>query len=226
MAKKPIKKTLGNKSKKVLVDIIEDAGSDTEYANDGDMYDSNSDSDSEPESNKKINNAEIAKENDDEVDDDDKFGDELDDKDEDEKNDDDDDDDVDDNENNDQDDDKCFYKYANKKNEFSDEEEEEEEEDIDDDTIDTHNGVQISTENRITKPRLTKYEYVRLLTDRTKQLSLGAKPMIKNIENLSDLQIARLEITNNVVPLIIERPLPNGQFEVWKISELEIDLVN
>ena len=222
MAKKPTKNPSGKKSKKALVNIIEDAGSDTEYANDGDMYDSNSES--EPEPNKEINNAESTKENDDEVDDDDKFGDELEVKDDDEGKDD---EEEDDNENNNGDDDKCFYKYADKKNEFSDDDDDDDEDDdIDDDTNDFQCGVQISKDNRTTKPRLTKYEYVRLLTDRTKQLSLGAKPMIKNTENLSDLQIARLEIKHNIIPLIIERPLPNGQYEVWKISELEIDLVH
>ena len=221
MAKKPIKK-LGKKSKKVLVNIVEDAGSDTESANDEDMYDSNSESDTEH--NKKDNID--SKENNDEVDDDDKFGDELEDKEEkegDDEKDEDEDEEIDDN----QGDDKCFYKYADKKHEFSDEEDDD---DDGDDEIEDNADVQfdtiISKENRTTKPRLTKYEYVRLLTDRTKQLSLGAKPMIKNTENLSDLQISRLEIEHKIVPLIIERPLPNGQLEIWKISELEIDLVH
>jgi len=35
---------------------------------------------------------------------------------------------------------------------------------------------------RITKPLLSKYEYVRLLQERTTQLINGAKPMIKNAE--------------------------------------------
>ena len=220
MAKKPIKK-LGKKSKKVLVNIVEDAGSDTESVNDEDMYDSNSEPDTEH--NKKDNID--SKENDDEVDDDDKFGDELEDKNEkegDDEKEDDDDDEIDDDEG----DDKCFYKYADKKNEFSDEEDDDDDIDEIEDNTDIPSDVIISKENRTTKPRLTKYEYVRLLTDRTKQLSLGAKPMIKNTENLSDLQISRLEIKHKIVPLIIERPLPNGQLEIWKISELEIDLVH
>ena len=68
---------------------------------------------------------------------------------------------------------------------------------------------------------MLKYERVRLLGDRAQQLALGAKPMLKNIEGLSTKEIAELEIKNNVIPLIIERPLPNGKKERWYISELE-----
>ena len=36
------------------------------------------------------------------------------------------------------------------------------------------------TINRISSNRLTKYEMVRIIGERTKQLTLGAKPLIKN----------------------------------------------
>ena len=75
---------------------------------------------------------------------------------------------------------------------------------------------------KLTKPILTKYEFVRLLTDRSKQLAQGAKPMLKNIEGLSSKEIAKLELKNKIIPLIIERPVPNSGVERWKLSELEI----
>ena len=75
---------------------------------------------------------------------------------------------------------------------------------------------------KLTKPILTKYEFVRLLCDRTKQLAQGAKPMLKNIEDLSSKEIAKLELKNKIIPLIIERPVPNSNAERWKLSELEI----
>ena len=75
---------------------------------------------------------------------------------------------------------------------------------------------------KLTKPILTKYEFVRLLTDRTKQLAQGAKPMLKNIEGLSSKEIAKLELKNKIIPLIIERPVPNSGVERWKLSELEV----
>ena len=68
----------------------------------------------------------------------------------------------------------------------------------------------------------TKYEYVRLLAERTSQLSEGALPMIDNINGLDYKEIAKLEIENKVIPLIIERPLPNGLKERFRISELEL----
>lgn len=79
----------------------------------------------------------------------------------------------------------------------------------------------VPNDKRITKPFLTKYERVRLTGDRTRQLASGAKPMVKNIQNMSSLEIAKLEIEKNVIPLIIERPLPNGLKERWYIHELE-----
>ena len=75
---------------------------------------------------------------------------------------------------------------------------------------------------RISKPVLTKYEFVRLLTDRTKQLAQGAKHMLKNTKELSSKEIAKLEIKEGVIPLIIERPIPNSKSERWKISELQV----
>ena len=75
---------------------------------------------------------------------------------------------------------------------------------------------------KLTKPILTKYEFVRLLTDRSKQLAQGAKPMLKNISELSSKEIAKLELKNKIIPLIIERPVPNSGVERWKLSELEI----
>tara|TARA_S200000501_G_scaffold249001_1_gene233251 strand:- start:849 stop:1376 length:528 start_codon:yes stop_codon:yes gene_type:complete len=83
-------------------------------------------------------------------------------------------------------------------------------------------NIYVTDDDRITRPILTKYEYVRILTDRIKQLTLGAKPLLGNINNLSDKEIAIEEIKHKVCPFKIERPLPNGQKEVFKLSELII----
>lgn len=74
---------------------------------------------------------------------------------------------------------------------------------------------------KITRPFLTKYERNRIKGDRIQQLTLGAKPLIKNCEHLTPKEIAELEIDNNVIPLIIERPLPDGTKERWYIGELK-----
>lgn len=79
----------------------------------------------------------------------------------------------------------------------------------------------VSKDQRITKPILTKYERTRLLGDRTQQITLGAKPMIKNVDKLEPKKIAELEIEKNVIPLIIERPRPDGKKERFYMYELE-----
>ena len=110
-------------------------------------------------------------------------------------------------------DDKCLYKYMDDDSDYEDIE------DIPDDDQETDN-IFVPKEERQTKPFLTKYERVRIIGDRTKQISGGAKPLIKNVEHLSPKEIALLELENNIIPFIIERPLPNGRKERWYISEL------
>lgn len=82
-------------------------------------------------------------------------------------------------------------------------------------------NIRLEGKDRITKPILTKYERVRLIGERVKHLSLGAKPMIKNTLNMSSRKIAELELKHNVIPIIIVRNVPNGIIEEWKISELK-----
>ena len=74
--------------------------------------------------------------------------------------------------------------------------------------------------DRRTNPRLTKYEMVRLLGERIKQLTMGAKPLVKNIQDLTYDQIAMEELKLNMIPFKIKRPLPNKKIEIWSISEL------
>jgi DNA-directed RNA polymerase subunit K/omega len=77
--------------------------------------------------------------------------------------------------------------------------------------------------DRISLNRLTKYEMVRILGERTKQITMGAKPLIKNTKNLTNEQIVNEEFKNNMIPFKIKRPLPNGKFEIWTLDELNKD---
>jgi DNA-directed RNA polymerase subunit K/omega len=113
------------------------------------------------------------------------------------------------------DEDECMYNYANNKND----EDSEDEEDI---GLTEEEDTKVENELRITKPVLTKYERVRALGARSKQLSMGAKPMIKNASGLSAREIANLELMNKIMPYIIERQLPNGRIEKWNINDLKI----
>ena len=76
--------------------------------------------------------------------------------------------------------------------------------------------------NKITRPFLTKYEMVKLLATRTNQLARGAKPMIKNVDySITPKDLAKLELKEKVIPLIVLRPIPNGKPERWKITEFK-----
>ena len=106
---------------------------------------------------------------------------------------------------------KCYSKYAKQTYE-----------DLDFDELFGEETLSSDKNIKLSKPILTKYEFVRLMTDRTKQLAQGAKPMLKNITDLSSKEIAKLEIKNKIIPLIIERPIPNSKSEFYKLKELEI----
>ena len=81
-------------------------------------------------------------------------------------------------------------------------------------------SIYVKSEDRVTKPFLFEFERVRILGERARQLSLGAKPMLKNIDNFDPKLIAKMELEQKVIPLIILRELPDGRIEKWKVNEL------
>lgn len=82
------------------------------------------------------------------------------------------------------------------------------------------NIVYIKKEERQSLAKLTKYEMVRILGERTKQLTMGAKPLIKNYKGLPYNKISEEELKLNMIPFKIRRPLPNGKYELWNLEEL------
>jgi DNA-directed RNA polymerase subunit K/omega len=112
---------------------------------------------------------------------------------------------------------KCLYNYAD---DLSEDSEEQLDGEIFDDDIKEYTDL-VPPNERITKPFLYNYERVRIISDRTKQIALGAKPLIKGIEHLTPKQIANLELEKNIIPLIIDRPLPSGKKERWYVNELQ-----
>jgi DNA-directed RNA polymerase subunit K/omega len=81
----------------------------------------------------------------------------------------------------------------------------------------------VSKEDRVSCNRLTKYEMVRILGERIKQLNMGAKPLIKNHKGISYENVAIQELQLNMIPFKIKRPLPSGKFEIWALDELYKD---
>jgi len=74
-----------------------------------------------------------------------------------------------------------------------------------------------------TIPILTKYEKARILGVRAKQLNNGAMPFVKLNEDVIDsFLIAEKELNERKLPFIIQRPMPNGNSEYWKLDDLEL----
>jgi DNA-directed RNA polymerase subunit K/omega len=77
--------------------------------------------------------------------------------------------------------------------------------------------------NHRSVPFLTQYEKTKILGFRTNQLSMGARPYIAVPDHVSDLrEIARLELEARRLPIILKRPMPDGTFEMWRLSDLLI----
>jgi DNA-directed RNA polymerase I, II, and III subunit RPABC2 len=73
-----------------------------------------------------------------------------------------------------------------------------------------------------TLPILTRYEKARVLGERARQINAGASPMIEVEPTLVDgYLIALKELEQKRIPFIIQRPLPNGTSEYWRVSDLE-----
>ena len=72
-------------------------------------------------------------------------------------------------------------------------------------------------------PFLSTFEKTKILGFRTNQLAQGARPYIevpKYITNVQD--IAKLELEQRKLPIIIKRYMPDGSFEKFKLSEFMI----
>jgi DNA-directed RNA polymerase I, II, and III subunit RPABC2 len=84
-------------------------------------------------------------------------------------------------------------------------------------------SFEIPSNERTTDNQITHYEKVRILGIRSKQIAMGAKVMIKYDNDMSAVELAKYELSNKTTPLIIKRSLPDNTYEMWKISELNID---
>ena len=99
-----------------------------------------------------------------------------------------------------------------------------------DDCIDIEEGIEetdkpIITDKslRVSKNKMTRYEFVRIIGERIKQLTMGAKPMIRisaKSESFTYNEIAIEELKLNMIPFKIRRPLKD-HYEIWSIDELD-----
>ena len=97
------------------------------------------------------------------------------------------------------------------------------ESEYDNSLIELHNKqIKISDSERSTQSYINKYEIIRILCERTQQISDGSKPFINNYKKFtSAYEIACQEFKENKIPFIIMRTHPMGdKYELWKLSEL------
>ncbi|RLE66392.1 MAG: DNA-directed RNA polymerase subunit K [Thermoprotei archaeon] len=68
---------------------------------------------------------------------------------------------------------------------------------------------------KIGPPKLTRYERARIIGARALQVALGAPVLIKLEENISPdpLLIAERELELGVLPIIIRRKTPSGEYQ-------------
>lgn len=80
-----------------------------------------------------------------------------------------------------------------------------------------HDAVEIPVEKgkiTIGPPTLTRFEKARIMGARALQLSLGAPPFIAIPASArTSLDIAMDELEQRVIPIVIRRTLPNGDFQ-------------
>jgi DNA-directed RNA polymerase I, II, and III subunit RPABC2 len=81
-------------------------------------------------------------------------------------------------------------------------------------------GDKVDTNHR-TYPFLTNFERTKIIGLRANQLSKGAVALVNVPKHITDVRdIARLELEQKRLPFIVKRPLPNGTFEYWRLTDL------
>jgi len=75
--------------------------------------------------------------------------------------------------------------------------------------------------NHMTYPFLTLYEKTKVLSLRASQLAHGSPAFIDVPEYLTDVyEVAKAELEAKRIPYILKRPLPDGEFEYWRLADL------
>uniref|UniRef100_A0A8R1V873 DNA-directed RNA polymerases I, II, and III subunit RPABC2 n=1 Tax=Pristionchus pacificus TaxID=54126 RepID=A0A8R1V873_PRIPA len=75
---------------------------------------------------------------------------------------------------------------------------------------------------KVTTPYMTKYERARVLGTRALQIAMGAPVMVELEGETDPLEIARKELKQRRIPIIVRRYLPDGSFEDWAVDQLHI----
>jgi len=92
-------------------------------------------------------------------------------------------------------------------------------ESVDHEPVEIKNSTSVITTG---PPTLTRFEKARIMGSRALQLSLGAPPFIDFSKNIStSLEIAMEELRQKVIPIVIRRTLPNGDYQNIAIEQFQ-----
>ena len=85
-----------------------------------------------------------------------------------------------------------------------------------------HDPVEITSKDKLGPPTLTRFEKARIVGARALQLSLGASIFIEIPKNATtSLEIAMEELKQRILPIVIKRTLPNGDYQNIPIDQFE-----
>ena len=74
-----------------------------------------------------------------------------------------------------------------------------------------------------TQPFLSVYERTKILGFRANQLAQGAPPYVARPEQVTSVfEIAKMELEQRRLPYIIKRPMPDGRFEYWRLTDMMV----
>lgn len=91
------------------------------------------------------------------------------------------------------------------------------------DYSDTIKKKLVRSEKAVSYPFLNQFEKTKVLSFRASQLAQGSRPYIEVPENISDVYtIAKMELLQKRLPFILKRPLPDGDYEYWRLSDLMV----
>jgi DNA-directed RNA polymerase I, II, and III subunit RPABC2 len=81
--------------------------------------------------------------------------------------------------------------------------------------------INLSKDNLIGPPKLTRFERARIVGARALQISLGAPILAPIKEGISDpIEIAVVELREKVLPMTIRRTLPEGSYQDIPLVDL------
>jgi len=81
----------------------------------------------------------------------------------------------------------------------------------------------LDDQNHTSQPFLTLYEKTKIIRFRANQLAQGAAAYITVPTHVRDVtEIARMELEQKRLPFIVKRPMPDGTFEYWRLSEMMV----